>query len=60
MASLQKPGEKPIKPGEYVESGPRGGKVPEAWQVTIEGGDAPLPPTQKKNRTWKRVSPPKP
>ncbi|NVB39848.1 YjzC family protein [Pseudenhygromyxa sp. WMMC2535] len=59
MAKTQKPGEKPAKPGEYVERGPRGGEVPEPREVTIEPGDSPLPPTAKPNRSWERVGPPK-
>ena len=55
----QKPGEKPKKPGEYKEKGPRGGEVDNPRQVTIETGDTPLPPTQKPDRTWERVGPPK-
>jgi hypothetical protein len=55
MTKLQKPGEKPARPGEYLESGPHGGKVPEARQVTIERGDKKLPPTQEKKRTWKKT-----
>ena len=53
MAKLQKPGEKPVRSGEFLESGPRGGEVPNARQVTIERGDNKLPPTQEKKRTWK-------
>lgn len=49
---LQKPGEKPAKAGEYIERGPRGGKVEQARQVTIEPGDKPLPPTQKPGHKW--------
>lgn len=61
MISIQKPGEKPNRtPGEYLEKGSRGGKVKKARQVTMEKGDTKLPPTQKKNRVWKRISPPKP
>jgi len=60
MSELQKPGENPSKPGEYVETGSKGGKVPNAKQVTIEQGDNKLPPTQEKNRKWKRKGPPKP
>jgi len=60
MTSAQKPGEKPNRPGEYVEKGGRGGKVPNPRQVTIEPGDDRLPPTQKPGRTWKRTGPPKP
>jgi hypothetical protein len=57
---LQKPGQKPILPGEYGERGPKGGEVPKPRTVTIEPGDTPLPPTQKPGRTWERQSPPKP
>lgn len=60
MANPQKPGQKPSRPGEYIERGPRGGEVPNPRQVTIEPGDSPLPPTAEPNRTWERVSPPKP
>lgn len=59
MSKPQKPGEKPNKPGEYIASGPRGGKVPNPRQVTIEPGDSPLPPTQKPGRTWTPTPPPK-
>ena len=59
MTKLQKPGEEPNKPGEYIERGPRGGKVSKARQVTIEKGDNPLPPTQEQGRTWERIGPPK-
>ncbi len=60
MAKRQKPGTKPRRPGEYIERGPRGGKVPRPRIVTIEPGDSPLPPTQKPGRTWERKGPPKP
>jgi YjzC-like protein len=60
MANLQKPGEESSKSGEYIESGPRGGKVPNPRQVTIGRGDTPLPPTQESGRTWERISLPKP
>jgi hypothetical protein len=56
---LQKPGEKPARPGEYVERGPQGGEVQKPRQVTIDPGDKPLPPTQKPGRTWERQDPPK-
>lgn len=58
MGKKQKPGEKPNRPGEYIERGPRGGTVPKANKVTIEKGDTPLPPTQKKKRKWERIGPP--
>lgn len=57
--NLQKPGEKPAKPGEYIERGPRGGSVHDPRVVTIEPRDSPLPPTQKPSRTWERIGPPK-
>lgn len=60
MSNPQKPGEVPYKDGEYEERGPQGGKVPKPRQVTIEPTDKPLPPTQKPNRTWVRIGPPKP
>jgi hypothetical protein len=60
MGNLQKPGQKPQKPGEYVERGPRGGEVPKPRTVTIEPRDNPLPPTQVPNRRWERIGPPKP
>jgi len=53
-----KPGEIPIKPGEYLERGPRGGEVNDPRQVTMERGDKPMPPTQQKKRTWERTGPP--
>lgn len=59
MSNLQKPGEKPGKPAEYVERGPQGGQVPNPRQITIEPRDRKLPPTQKPNRTWEPVGPPK-
>jgi len=60
MSDPQKPGEIPRKEGEYEERGPRGGKLPDPRQVTIEPNDKPLPPTQKPGRTWVRTGPPKP
>lgn len=52
MAKTHKPGEKPTTPGEYEESGPRGGKIPNPVTITIENGDNPFPPTREPNRTW--------
>ena len=57
---LQKPGETPNRPGEYIERGGRGGKVPRPRKVTIEPRDKPLPPTQKPGRKWERIGPPRP
>lgn len=59
MSDLRKPGEPPARSGEHIERGPRGGKVDDARQVTIESGDRRLPPTQQPGRTWERVGPPK-
>ncbi|PKN47065.1 MAG: YjzC family protein [Deltaproteobacteria bacterium HGW-Deltaproteobacteria-20] len=59
MSRTQKPGEKPERPGEYRERGPREGEVPHPRQVTIEPGDDRLPPTQEPGRRWERVGPPK-
>ena len=60
MTNLQKPGQIPRRPGEYVERGPRGGQVPNPREVTIQPRDQPLPPTQQPKGTWERVGPPKP
>lgn len=60
VAPLQKPGQIPAKPGEYVERGPRGGQIPKPCIVTIEPGDKPLPPTQKPGHTCEREGPLKP
>ena len=60
MANLQKPGEKPNKPGEYIERGPRGGDVPKPREVTIEPKDPKLPPPREPGRKWERTGPPKP
>ena len=57
---LQKPGEHPVRPGEYEERGRRGGRVPKPRKVTIEPRDTPLPPTQKPGRRGKRTGPPRP
>ncbi len=57
--ALQKPGEDPHKPGEYREVSREGSKVLGGRTVTMERGDKPLPPTQKKYRKWKWVGPPR-
>lgn len=54
-SNLQKPGEKPHKPGKYTEVGPRGGKVIDGHNATIEPGDNKLPPTSMSGNKWKRV-----
>lgn len=56
----QRPGEKPARPGEYKEIGPRGGNVPNPRQVTIDPRDPKLPPTAEPGRKWQRIGPPKP
>jgi len=55
MVKKQKPGEKPHRSGKFTECGKKGGDVPNARQVTMKKGASPLPPTQKKNRKWKRT-----
>lgn len=60
MSDLQKPGEKPNRPGEYQERGPRGGAVPKPREVTIEPQDPKLPPTREPDRTWKWIGTAKP
>lgn len=52
---LQEPGEKPHGLGNYIERGPRGGRVPNARTVTITSDD-PLPPTQRPNWKWSRLT----
>jgi len=58
MSDLQKPGQKPDRPGEYIERGKRGGQVNDPRQVTIEPTDDKLPPTQEPNRNWEWIGPP--
>ena len=60
MVNPQRPGERPRTSGEFEERGPRGGQIPNPRVVTIEPGDAPLPPTTESGRTWVRIGPPKP
>ena len=56
MAPRQKPGKKPATPGEYVERGPRGGKVEHERHVTMTPGDK-LPPTQHSGNSWELEQP---
>lgn len=58
--AAQKPGERPNKPGEYVEVGPREGKVPNPRDATLKRGSKKVPPTQEAGRKWKRTGPPNP
>ncbi|MDC7248454.1 MAG: YjzC family protein [Sphaerochaetaceae bacterium] len=53
MSKLIPPGTDDQKPGKYVETGPRGGKVKNPRKVEIDQGDR-LPPTQKPGRKWKK------
>jgi len=55
MSELRKPGEKPARKGDYIERGPRGGKVDNARTVTMESIDDSLPPTQKSGRTREKA-----
>ncbi len=55
MSALHSPGTDDLPAGEYQEVGPRGGKVKNAQQVTIEKGDR-LPPTPVKGHKWTRIS----
>ncbi len=57
VPSLAKPGQVTNRAGQYEERGPRGGKLPNPRQVTIEPGDKPLPPTSKPGNTWTQVTP---
>lgn len=52
--NLHKPGTDNLPKGEYLEVGPRGGNVNHARQISIDPGDR-LPPTQEKNRRWKKL-----
>ncbi len=58
MGLFQKPGETPDIPGEYIERGPRGGKVKDPRHVTIEPGEK-MPPTQEPGHTWEYDGPPR-
>lgn len=59
MAPAQKPGQTPAKPGEYIESGPRGGEIPNPRHATIKPNTTKLPPTPKPGHTWKPEGKPK-
>jgi len=58
--AAQNPGEKPNRPGEYREVGPRGGRVPNARDATIKRGSKKLPPTQQSGWKWKWTGPSNP
>ncbi|MEC6747343.1 YjzC family protein [Marinilactibacillus sp. XAAS-LB27] len=53
MSNLYKPGEDNKPAGKYEEVGPRGGKVPNGNNATIDKGDR-LPPTSEKGHKWKK------
>ncbi len=48
------PGTDNLPAGQYMEVGPRGGKLPNAEIVNIDQGDR-LPPTSAKGHRWKRI-----
>ncbi len=52
--ALNTPGTDDLPAGEYLEVGPKGGKIKNAEQVTIEKGDR-LPPTKVKGHKWIRI-----
>ena len=54
MTDLQKSGEKANRSGEYLEVGPRGGKVSNPTQYSMDRGET-LSPTRKGNKL-KRIS----
>ncbi|MNC68650.1 hypothetical protein D3C75_1192730 [compost metagenome] len=53
MTESYKPGEKPKDSGQFVESGPRGGKIGKTEITGVEG--KPLPPTSKPGNKWVQV-----
>ena len=59
MSRLQKPGETPKRAGQYIETGPRGGKVKKPRSSSISRSTVKLPPTAEENRKWKRTGPKK-
>ena len=60
MSPLQKPGEKPARPGEsHRTAAHEGAAFRTRSKSPVEAGDTPLPPTQEPNRTWRRIGPPK-
>ena len=50
---LYKPGQDNLRPGKYVEVGPRGGHLTKPRTVAIDQGDR-LPPTQTEGHRWTR------
>ena len=49
---LYKPGEKPLKTGIYIETGPRGGVLDKPRKTTNGPGIEKLAPTSKKRNKW--------
>lgn len=49
--NLATPGTDNVEPGEWVETGPRGGKLDKPRVVHIDKGDR-LPPTSKRGNKW--------
>ncbi|MCE2472971.1 MAG: YjzC family protein [Anaerolineae bacterium] len=54
MAKLRKPGQKPAKPGKYIERGQRGGKVNNPKRAIVK---EQFPPTKKSGNKWERPGP---
>ncbi|MCY4538828.1 MAG: YjzC family protein [Chloroflexi bacterium] len=54
MAKLRKPGQRPAKPGKYIERGPRGGKKTNPKRANVK---EKFPPTQKSGNKWERTGP---
>ncbi|MBB3132102.1 hypothetical protein FHS19_006829 [Paenibacillus rhizosphaerae] len=53
MADRYKPGQKTPESGQYVEKGPRGGKVGNTEITGVQ--NKPLPPTSKPGNSWELV-----
>ena len=50
VAEKYKHGQRPVDSGQFIEKGPRGGKVSDTEITGIE--DKPLPPTSKPGNVW--------
>lgn len=51
---LYKPGEKPLKTGKYIETGPRGGSLDKPRITTNGPRREKLAPTSKSGNRWTR------
>jgi hypothetical protein len=51
----QKPGSKPVKPGEHIEVGPDGKPVKPTHTETTQPGAGHLPPTEEKGEKWVKI-----